>query len=83
MVRQVHVLPACTVGYEREDKTRVKPCAANENHEHICFAFAFVCVVGKNPKTPILSPMADNAITRGGIGSLVSLVYICGNFTEN
>ena len=28
--------------------------------------------------TPKLSPMADDAITRGGIGSLVSLVYICG-----
>ena len=25
-------------------------------------------------------PMADDAITRGGIGSLVSLVYICGDY---
>ena len=33
-------------------------------------------VVGKNLKTPKLSPMADDAITWGGIGSLVSLVYI-------
>ena len=30
-------------------------------------------VVGKNLKTSKLSPMADNAITQGGIGSLVSL----------
>ena len=28
-------------------------------------------------KTPKLSPMADDAITRGGIGGLGSLVYIC------
>ena len=35
-------------------------------------------MVGNNRKTPKLSPMADDAITRSGIGSLVSLVYICG-----
>ena len=46
--------------------------------ERICFAFVFACMVGKNPKTPKLSPMADNAITPGGIGCLGSLVYICG-----
>ena len=39
----------------------------------------FACVVGKNQKTPKLSPMADDAITRGGIGGLGSLVYICGS----
>ena len=32
----------------------------------------------ENLKTPKLSPMADNAIIRGGIGSLGSLVYIYG-----
>ena len=64
-------------------KTHVKRCASHEDREHICFAFAFACVVGKNLKTPKLSPMADNAITQGGIiGNLVSLVYmyICGLF---
>ena len=33
-------------------------------------------MVSKNPKTPNLSPMADDAITRGGIEVLESLVYI-------
>ena len=45
--------------------------------ERVCFAFIFACVVGKIPKTPKLSPMADDAITQGGIGGLGSLVYIC------
>ena len=56
-------------------KTCLKRCAAQEDCEHICFAIA--CVVGKNPKTPKLRLIADDAITRGGLGSLVSLVYIC------
>ena len=38
----------------------------------------FVYVVGKNPKTPNLIPMADDATTRGGIGGLGSPVYIYG-----
>ena len=42
---------------------------------HVAGAFV-LCVVGKNPKTPNLSPMADDAITWGGIGGLGSLVYI-------
>ena len=42
------------------------------------FCIVFVCVYGKNPNTPKLSPMADNTITRGGTGGLGSLVYICG-----
>ena len=37
----------------------------------------FECVVSKNPQTPNLSPMADEAITRGGTGSLISPLYIC------
>ena len=46
-------------------------------------ACIFVCVVGKNPKTPILSPMADDdAITLSGIGGLGSLVYICGTLVR-
>ena len=36
-----------------------------------------VCVVGKNPKTPNLSPMTDDVITRGGIRGLGSPLYIC------
>ena len=36
------------------------------------------CMWSANPKTPELSPMADDAIPRGGIGGLGSLVYICG-----
>ena len=76
-VRQVHMsrhLPRS----ECEDKTHVKCCMARKDRERIGFAFVFVCVVGKNPKTPKLSPIADDAITRGGIGGLGSLVYICG-----
>ena len=47
---------------------------AHEDRGCICFA----CVVGKKPKTPNLSPMADDAITRGGIRGLGSPLYICG-----
>ena len=53
-----------------------------KDRERICCAFAFVCVIGKNLKTPKLSPMADDAITRGGIGGLGSLVYIYGGPTD-
>ena len=39
---------------------------------------AFVCVCGRQkPEDPQLSPIADDAITRGGLGGLVSLVNIC------
>ena len=34
----------------------------------------------KTRRPPKLSPMADDAITRGGIGSLVSPLYICGMY---
>ena len=44
--------------------------------EHICFVFIFAFVVGKNPKTPKLSPMVAHNITWGGIEGLGSLVYI-------
>ena len=38
-----------------------------------------VGVVGKNPNTPNLNPMAmaDDAITRGGIRGMGSPLYIC------
>ena len=58
-------------------QSRVKSRAALEDRECIYFAFAFACVVGKTRRPPKLSTMADDAITRGGIGSLLSLVYIC------
>ena len=34
----------------------------HKNRGHICLTFVFVCVIGKNPKTPNLSPMADDTI---------------------
>ena len=36
----------------------------HDDDGRICFVFVVVCVVGKNPKTPNLSPMADGAITQ-------------------
>ena len=39
--------------------------------------FVFAYVIGKNSRTPNLSPVADNAITRGVFGVL----YICGSAT--
>ena len=41
----------------------VKRCMAHEDRGRICFACVFACVIDKNPKTPNLSPMADDAIT--------------------
>ena len=68
-------------------QSHVKSRRAREDHELFCFGFSFLfsfaCVVGKILKTPKLSPMADDAITRGGIGSLISLVYICGLGAES
>ena len=61
-----------------EQRMKTNTSKTLQVRECICFAFAFVCVLGKNPKTPKLRPIADDAITRGDIGSLVSLVYICG-----
>ena len=52
----------------------LKRCTAREG----CGRIHFVCVVVKNQKTPNLSPMVDDAITRGGIRSLGSPVYIYG-----
>ena len=39
---------------------------ARDDHGRILLTFVSACVVGKNRNTPNLSPMADNAITRGG-----------------
>ena len=38
-------------------------------------------MAGKHLKTPKLSPVADNAITWGGIRGLGSLMYICDAYT--
>ena len=48
----------------------------HKDRGRICIKFIFACVVGNNPKTPNLSPMADNPIARGDIGGLGSPVYI-------
>ena len=43
------------------------------------FVLRVFCVCGQQkPENPKLSPMADDAIKRGGIGGLGSLVYIGG-----
>ena len=53
-------------------------CGAGRSWTHLfCVCF---CVCGQQKPdvmTPKLSPMAGDAITRDGIGSLVSLVYTC------
>ena len=49
----------------------------HKDGEHIVFALFFACMVGKVPKTPKLSPIADDAITQGDIVGLGSLVNIC------
>ena len=43
----------------------LKSRTAREDRGHICFKFVFACVVGKDPKTPKLNPMADDAIYMG------------------
>ena len=52
---------------------------AHEDRGRTGFVFVLAYVVGKNPKTPNLSPMADDAITWGGIGGLGYPVYIYGH----
>ena len=52
-----------------------------EDCGRICFAFIFACGRQK-PEDPNLSPMADDAITQGGIGGLGSPVYIYGYHTH-
>ena len=58
-----------------------KRCTAHEDCECVCLAFIFACMVSNNQKTPKFSPVADEAITQGGIGGLGSLVYSCGILT--
>ena len=42
------------------------------------FCVCFCVCDRQKPEDPKLSPMTDEAITWGGIGSLVSALYICG-----
>ena len=51
-----------------------------EDCGRILFVRVSACVVGKNPNTPNLSPMADEAITQEGIRGLSSPLYICGQY---
>ena len=62
---------------EHEDKTCITRRMAHKYHECIGFAYVFAFMVVKKPEDPKLSSMADNGITWGGTGGLVSLVYIC------
>ena len=77
----MHKLIACTA-YWGWKQSHAKSRTAHEDRERIYFVFAFACVVGKNPNTPKLSPIADDAITRGSIRSLVSPLYICDTLIE-
>ena len=49
---------------------------AREDRGCILFAFVSACVVCKNPNTPNLSPMVDDAIILGSIRGLGSPLYI-------
>ena len=61
-------------------KTNTRKTPHDDRNAFVLHCF-WVCVVGKNPKTPKLSPMADLAITQVCIGSLGSLLYImCENY---
>ena len=56
--------------------TRKTPHGAQRSWTHL-YCICFARMVGKNPKTPNLSPMADDAITRGDKGGLGSSACIC------
>ena len=61
---------------EHEGKTCIKRCMASTKNVEALVCVCF-CVRGRQKlKDPKYSPMADDAITWGGIG-LGSLVYIC------
>ena len=50
---------------------------ARKDHGRICFAFVFCMCGQQKPEDPNLSPMADDAITLGGIQGLESPFYVC------
>ena len=61
-------------------KTKMRKChMAHKDCGRILFAFVSKCVVGKEPNTPNWSLMADDAITRCGIGVLGSQILYCGD----
>ena len=64
------MLHACTIWAWRK---KMLHCARRSWTHLFCIHFAYV--IGKDPKTHKLSPAADNAITRGGIGGLGSVTY--------
>ena len=77
VVRQVRVLPACTAGMS----VKTNKCKMLHGTRRSWMHLFCVCIFSiKNLKTLKLSSMADDVITGGGIGSLVSLVYIRGIF---
>ena len=77
VVCQVRVLPACTAGIIVKTNTRKTLRGVQRSWTHLFCIHAFAYVVGKNPKTPKLSPMADIAITQGGSGKRgISGVYL-------
>ena len=76
MVRQVHVLLACTAVFawrQSHIKSRTKKLQRLLTHLlWVCF-----CMCGwQKSEDPQIEPMAGDAITRGGMR--ISLVYICG-----
>ena len=78
-VHQVFTSPASTAVWAWTWNTHKTPHGAQRSWTR--WFCVFVSVVGKNPKTLNLSPVADNAITRGGIQDLGSPLYICGIIT--
>ena len=62
-----------------KDKTRINAA----RHAKIVHVFVFACVVGKNLKTPTLSPLAEDAIIQGSIRGLGSPLYICAYSISN
>ena len=77
VVHQVCMLPACTA-IRVWRQTRAICFTVHEDRECIFLVFVFLHVwLAKIQKTPKLSPMAEDTITRGDIGGLGSL-YICG-----
>ena len=51
-------------GLSVKNKQAQKCGTVREDHERICFAFIFACVVGKNPKTPKSSPWLTTPLHR-------------------
>ena len=74
----------CVTCMFRSLSVKTNKCKNAAQHAKIINAFVlhlFLSVwSAKTRRPPKLSPMADDAITRGGVEGLVSLVYICGNW---